>query len=85
MMRSYLPHKYSKRFIGSTTRIIPKENLPVTAYKPDIVEEHKYDEWERKEIFKAKINRKKSSFSVVLPPPNVTGKLHLGLLKEIII
>ncbi|CAH0718563.1 unnamed protein product, partial [Brenthis ino] len=81
MLRASQTHSISylaKRFLSSTTRIIRKNNLPATAYKPEIVEKYKYDEWERKGIFNAHSKTDKPTFSIVLPPPNVTGKLHLG-------
>ncbi len=39
---------------------------------------NKYENWLEKDVFKADINSKKEPYSIVLPPPNVTGKLHLG-------
>ena len=41
------------------------------------VEEGKYDKWLKDELFKAG-DLTKEAFSIVIPPPNVTGKLHLG-------
>ncbi|XP_045508026.1 valine--tRNA ligase, mitochondrial 1 [Colias croceus] len=67
-----------RRFISSTTKIILKENLPSTAYKPEIVEKDKYNKWTQEKLFEGKLNDEKPVFSMVLPPPNVTGKLHLG-------
>lgn len=66
------------RLASSTTCIIIKDNLPATAYKPSIVEKNKYDKWEKYGLFKAKSSNDKTNSSMVLPPPNVTGKLHLG-------
>ncbi len=37
-----------------------------------------YDAWERKGLFSSKIDAKKKNFSVIMPPPNVTGNLHIG-------
>ncbi len=42
------------------------------------VEEFRYDEWMKKGYFKCDPNSNKKHYSIVLPPPNVTGKLHLG-------
>ncbi len=47
-------------------------------YSPQLVEEKIYKGWEEKEFFKAKINHKKKPFSIILPPPNANGSLHLG-------
>lgn len=41
-------------------------------------EEGKYDKWLNKEYFKCNENSAKKPFSIVLPPPNVSGVLHLG-------
>lgn len=43
-----------------------------------IVEEGKYDKWVESGIFNANIKSNKQQYSIILPPPNVTGKLHLG-------
>ena len=45
-------------------------------YEHKNVENKIYDYWEKKELFKPKQNSKK--FSIVIPPPNVTGSLHMG-------
>lgn len=47
-------------------------------FEPKLVEEKWYSFWEEKEFFKADPNSKKEPFSIVIPPPNVTGKLHMG-------
>ena len=47
-------------------------------YKPELVEQDIYKEWEEKGDFNAKINSNNESFTIVIPPPNVTGNLHMG-------
>lgn len=47
-------------------------------YNPKDVEENIYKEWEEKGYFKAEVNRHKKPFTIVMPPPNITGKLHMG-------
>ena len=47
-------------------------------YNPKDVEENIYKEWEEKGYFKAKVNSRKKPFTIVMPPPNITGKLHMG-------
>ena len=42
------------------------------------VEKNKYDKWLKKDYFKCDPDSKKKPFCIVLPPPNVTGVLHLG-------
>ena len=42
------------------------------------VEKDKYDEWKNKGYFKADPSSTKTHYSMVIPPPNVTGKLHIG-------
>ena len=41
------------------------------------IEEGKYENWKNKGYFKAG-DISKARFSMVIPPPNVTGKLHIG-------
>jgi valyl-tRNA synthetase len=47
-------------------------------YNPADVEEKWYRFWEEKELFRANENSLKPPFSIVIPPPNVTGSLHMG-------
>ena len=47
-------------------------------YNHKDVEASKYQEWKEKGYFKAPMDKDKTPFCVVIPPPNVTGKLHLG-------
>ena len=42
------------------------------------VEKNKYDEWKSKNYFKCDDKKDKIPYCIVIPPPNVTGKLHLG-------
>ncbi|XP_072933971.1 uncharacterized protein [Epargyreus clarus] len=72
------PLYFPKRHISRTTRIVLKENLPAVAYKPEVTEKNKYERWEKEGLFKADTSSNQPAFSIVLPPPNVTGKLHLG-------
>ena len=47
-------------------------------YNPKDFEEKIYKNWEEKKYFKPSMDKTKPSFSIVMPPPNVTGKLHMG-------
>ena len=49
-----------------------------TKYNHLKVEEGKYEIWKEKGYFKCDPDSNKTPYSIVLPPPNVTGKLHLG-------
>ncbi len=49
-----------------------------TKYQPTDVEAGKYEEWLEKDLFKPSEDEKAEPYSIVIPPPNVTGKLHLG-------
>ena len=53
------------------------KELPKT-YDPKSVEKKIYDMWMNGGYFKGKIDPKKKPFSIVMPPPNVTGQLHMG-------
>lgn len=48
------------------------------SYDPSIVERHWYSFWEQNGYFKADNASRKPRFSMVIPPPNVTGSLHMG-------
>ena len=48
------------------------------AFDPKAVEARIYEEWERSGAFEADPNPGKESYCIVLPPPNVTGALHMG-------
>lgn len=47
-------------------------------YNPSEMEDRLYQKWENKGYFKAQVNRSKEPFTIVIPPPNVTGHLHMG-------
>ena len=47
-------------------------------YDPAQVEEKWYKHWEEKGYFKAKLDPDKKAYSIVMPPPNITGQLHMG-------
>ncbi|WP_026866237.1 valine--tRNA ligase [Jeotgalicoccus marinus] len=49
-----------------------------TKYNPTEVEKGKYEKWVEAGLFKSDVASDKAPFSIVIPPPNVTGKLHLG-------
>ena len=48
------------------------------AYDPRATEDRVYEFWEKRGYFKGKIDPTKSPFCIIMPPPNVTGELHLG-------
>ena len=54
------------------------ENLLPPAYQPKEVETRWYEVWEKSGAFTASTSGDKHSFSMVIPPPNVTGSLHIG-------
>lgn len=49
-----------------------------TKYNPNGFEKEIYKKWEDGGYFKADVNKDKKPFTIVMPPPNVTGQLHLG-------
>ena len=49
-----------------------------TKYEPQKFEKEIYKNWEEGGYFKARVNENKKPFTIVMPPPNITGKLHLG-------
>lgn len=49
-----------------------------TKYQPNEVEAGRYDQWLDAKVFEPNANPDVEAYSIVIPPPNVTGKLHLG-------
>ncbi|WP_303765509.1 valine--tRNA ligase [Abiotrophia defectiva] len=49
-----------------------------TKYNPQAIEAGKYEEWLERGVFKPSEDPAAEPYSIVIPPPNVTGKLHLG-------
>ncbi len=47
-------------------------------YDPSAIEDRTYAKWMGRKYFHAEVNRNKKPFTIVIPPPNVTGKLHMG-------
>ncbi|MEG1141686.1 MAG: valine--tRNA ligase [Clostridia bacterium] len=45
---------------------------------PENIEKDMYKKWEDSGYFKCKIDKTKKPFTIVMPPPNITGKLHMG-------
>ena len=48
------------------------------AYEPKEVEDRIYDFWMKGKYFHAEVDPKKKPYTIVIPPPNITGQLHLG-------
>ena len=49
-----------------------------STYNPKDFEERIYADWMKKGLFRAEVDEKKVPFTVMMPPPNVTGQLHMG-------
>ena len=47
-------------------------------YNPSEIEDKLYDKWLTKKYFHAEPNPDKKPFTIVMPPPNITGQLHMG-------
>ena len=47
-------------------------------YEPKNIEKKWYDTWIKEDVFTPNENGEKESFTIMIPPPNVTGILHLG-------
>ena len=53
------------------------QNLEKT-YNPKEIEPKLYDKWCENKYFHAEVDRSRKPFTTVMPPPNITGKLHMG-------
>lgn len=47
-------------------------------YDPKGIEERIYEKWMEKKYFHAEVDKTKKPFTIVIPPPNITGQLHMG-------
>ncbi|MDE6688109.1 MAG: class I tRNA ligase family protein, partial [Lachnospiraceae bacterium] len=47
-------------------------------YNPAEIEERLYEKWEKNKYFHAEVDRSRKPFTIVMPPPNITGQLHMG-------
>lgn len=47
-------------------------------YDPKDIEPRLYEKWEERKYFHAEVDRSKKPFTIVMPPPNITGQLHMG-------
>ena len=47
-------------------------------YNPSEIEDRLYKKWMDKKYFHAEVDRSKKPFTIVMPPPNITGQLHMG-------
>ena len=47
-------------------------------YDPKGIEDRIYQNWEEKKYFHAEVDHEKLPFTIVIPPPNITGQLHMG-------
>ncbi len=54
------------------------ENELAKNYDPKDIEERLYEKWLNKKYFHAEVDKSKKPFTIVIPPPNITGQLHMG-------
>lgn len=54
-----------------------KKELEKT-YTPNEIEDRLYQKWIKNRYFHASVNKDKKPFTIVIPPPNITGRLHMG-------
>ena len=47
-------------------------------YDPSSIEDRTYAKWMGRKYFHTEVDRSKKPFTIVMPPPNITGKLHMG-------
>ena len=70
----------SSRSVGFGTFVIRKETMKELAkqYSPKEVESRIYNEWLEGGYFLAERDPKKKPYTIMMPPPNITGQLHMG-------
>ncbi len=55
-----------------------EKDMMSSSYEPERVEKKWYDFWEKNGLFRADAHSSKEPYCIVIPPPNVTGSLHMG-------
>src|SRR5690625_691251 len=68
----------SNKFYGGIYMSHKNEEQMAPKYHPEQVEKDRYNYWLKGGFFEAKNDPNKEPFTIVIPPPNVTGRLHLG-------
>jgi valyl-tRNA synthetase len=63
--------------VQTTAHRQPEQSLPAQ-YSPGQVEQRRYELWVAAGLFRADAGSEKSPYAIVIPPPNVTGSLHIG-------
>lgn len=72
-------HKKCKRNLGGNQMENNEQQVSLpTKYDPNAIEKNRYSFWLEGKYFEATGDEKKQPYTIVIPPPNVTGKLHLG-------
>ena len=70
--RLFLIHGEMKKIGGNTMKELAKN------FDPSVVEERLYNKWMEKKYFHTEVDKTKEPFCIVMPPPNITGQLHMG-------
>ncbi|MBR3484361.1 MAG: class I tRNA ligase family protein, partial [Lachnospiraceae bacterium] len=55
-----------------------EKELMAKTYDPKSIEDRLYSKWVEKRYFHAEVDETKKPFTIVIPPPNITGQLHMG-------
>ena len=69
-----MPLGVKRMILGGTKMIKELEKV----YDPSVVEERLYSTWLEKKYFHTEVDKSKKPFTIVMPPPNITGQLHMG-------
>ena len=64
--------------ISEEKQVMKKADTMAKVYDPAGVEKRIYQNWEEQGYFKGHIDHDKKPFTIVIPPPNITGQLHMG-------
>ncbi len=54
------------------------DTLPSTSYDPKRIEEDRYRFWQAHDFFRTRVDPERRPHTIMMPPPNVTGRLHMG-------
>ena len=66
------------RPFGKRRNIMSEKRELAKTYDPKAIEDRLYSKWINKKYFHAEVDHTKRPFTIVIPPPNITGQLHMG-------
>ncbi len=78
LLTPFADNSQQRAFLLQERRQITMSKELAKTYDPQGIEDRLYQKWLEKKYFHAEVDRTKKPFTIVIPPPNITGQLHMG-------